>query len=190
MKNKSWDGSNGLNDICIGEKKIAGILIENALLKDRIKHCVTGIGLNINQCVFPAGLNNATSMCLVTGTEYLIDHVLEGLLEHLSYRIRQLYDLQFVPVRAYYMDHLQYLDEWRDYTDATGRFEGKIVDVSDSGELLVTRRTGRISAYAFKEITFFFLKSVFSIFSATMSRKILQGFPGHHFKQHVQPSLK
>ena len=40
------------NDIYVGDKKICGVLIENRLEGHRIKDCVIGIGLDVNQTEF------------------------------------------------------------------------------------------------------------------------------------------
>ncbi len=52
------------NDIWVGDKKICGILIEHSLIGSRISWSIIGIGLNVNQTVFPAELPNPTSMAL------------------------------------------------------------------------------------------------------------------------------
>lgn len=52
------------NDIWVGEKKICGILIEHSLRANRINNSIIGIGLNVNQTVFPEDLPNPTSMVL------------------------------------------------------------------------------------------------------------------------------
>ena len=52
------------NDIYVGTKKICGILIENSLCSNRIRWSMIGIGININQTVFPASLPNPTSVAL------------------------------------------------------------------------------------------------------------------------------
>ena len=44
------------NDIIIGDKKIAGILIENQWKNNYIKSSIIGLGININQVVFPKNL--------------------------------------------------------------------------------------------------------------------------------------
>ncbi|MEY3199896.1 MAG: hypothetical protein RJA13_1854, partial [Bacteroidota bacterium] len=40
------------NDIFVGHRKIAGILIENAIVNGQISHSILGIGLNVNQMDF------------------------------------------------------------------------------------------------------------------------------------------
>lgn len=52
------------NDIWVRDKKICGILIEHALRSGRISWSILGVGLNINQTVFPSDLPNPTSMAL------------------------------------------------------------------------------------------------------------------------------
>ena len=52
------------NDIYIGEKKIAGILIESFIYQRRVQNSIVGIGLNLNQKRFE-GLN-ATSVFIET----------------------------------------------------------------------------------------------------------------------------
>lgn len=55
------------NDIYVGSKKICGILIENTLCSNKIRWSIIGIGINVNQTVFPTHLPNPTSILLETG---------------------------------------------------------------------------------------------------------------------------
>ena len=52
------------NDIYIGDRKICGMLIENTLKGDTLAVSIAGIGLNVNQRVFPPELPNPTSVLL------------------------------------------------------------------------------------------------------------------------------
>ena len=52
------------NDIWVDRKKICGILIEHSLIGSRISWTIIGIGLNVNQTIFPSDLPNPTSMSL------------------------------------------------------------------------------------------------------------------------------
>ncbi len=56
------------NDILIDGKKVAGILAENRIRKDKIVESIIGIGLNVNQVQFPDGIS-ATSILQYTGKE-------------------------------------------------------------------------------------------------------------------------
>lgn len=52
------------NDIYVGGRKICGILIENSICSGKLGWSIIGIGININQTVFPSHLPNPTSLLL------------------------------------------------------------------------------------------------------------------------------
>jgi BirA family biotin operon repressor/biotin-[acetyl-CoA-carboxylase] ligase len=54
------------NDIYIGDKKIAGILIENTSERGE-RYSMVGIGMNVNQAEFASDLVRATSLMLALG---------------------------------------------------------------------------------------------------------------------------
>ena len=63
------------NDIYVDNKKICGILVENAIMSDRIAHSGVGIGLNVNQREFRSDAPNPVSMCLLTGKVLSVDEL-------------------------------------------------------------------------------------------------------------------
>lgn len=67
------------NDIYVGEKKICGILIENILEGDDVAASIIGVGLNLNQTVFPPDIPNPTSLALLSGRSYSPEATLERL---------------------------------------------------------------------------------------------------------------
>jgi len=74
------------NDILMNRKKIAGILIEHNISGAYIQNSVIGIGLNVNQEVFPKGLN-AVSLLHSTGTSFKIKEILHTLLTCIDTRL-------------------------------------------------------------------------------------------------------
>ena len=60
------------NDIYVDAKKICGILIENSICSNKIVWSIIGIGININQTIFPASLPNPTSILLETKLTKLV----------------------------------------------------------------------------------------------------------------------
>lgn len=53
------------NDILLNRKKVAGILVEGSLKENFVEYVVVGIGINVNQTVFPTDLaGKATSLRL------------------------------------------------------------------------------------------------------------------------------
>ncbi len=56
------------NDILTGGHKMAGVLVNTRLEREKLRLAVVGIGLNVNQTDFPDGLK-ATSVKLISGRE-------------------------------------------------------------------------------------------------------------------------
>jgi BirA family transcriptional regulator, biotin operon repressor / biotin---[acetyl-CoA-carboxylase] ligase len=71
------------NDIIVDRRKIAGILIENNVQGAAITWSVCGIGINVNQEIFP-GLNEVTSLKLLTGKDNSPQKVLKSICRHLE----------------------------------------------------------------------------------------------------------
>ena len=79
------------NDLLIGGKKFCGILTEMNAEVTRVRHIVVGVGINVNQADFPAELRSlATSLRLVSGTEWSRVEVCAALLKSLDREYRDL----------------------------------------------------------------------------------------------------
>jgi BirA family transcriptional regulator, biotin operon repressor / biotin---[acetyl-CoA-carboxylase] ligase len=77
------------NDILIDGKKVCGILTEMNAEATRVRYIVVGIGINVNQASFPKDLP-ATSLRLVTGSEWSRVELVAALLKSLVREYRQL----------------------------------------------------------------------------------------------------
>jgi len=142
------------NDILTRGFKLAGILIENTVMSSCLATSVIGIGMNVNQQSFPADLPNATSLSLETGKTYDLTETLRNLISHLENSINLLYERRFSDTRTIYLNHLWKLNTRSTFTDNAGIYEGKIVDVAETGELVVMKKTGETILYEFKEVMF------------------------------------
>ncbi len=74
------------NDIYIGDRKAAGMLIENKFNSKLWEWSLVGVGINLNQRDFPELHNRATSLSLVTGKTYPLIQSARKLHEHLCRR--------------------------------------------------------------------------------------------------------
>ena len=72
------------NDLYAGDRKIAGILIENILDGRQLRSSLIGIGLNLNQDRFPADLPNPVSLRQLTGRRYDLAAELRALREEMK----------------------------------------------------------------------------------------------------------
>ena len=77
------------NDVLIDGRKVCGILTEMNAEATRVRHIVAGIGINVNQASFPKELA-ATSLRLVTGSEWSRVELAGALLKSLDREYRQL----------------------------------------------------------------------------------------------------
>ncbi len=142
------------NDIYVKDDKIAGILIENSIMGDRIESTVAGIGININQEEFPGEIRNPVSLKMITGEEYDRDICLKQLLYDLDKRYKFLLYGDRQNIRSDYISRLYRFNEPHKYKTAKKIFTGRITDISTSGILSIKDENGKIRGYSFKEIDF------------------------------------
>lgn len=150
------------NDIYYGDKKLAGVLIENTLLGTRIADSIIGIGLNLNQTEWHSDAPNPVSLKQITGEDYDPDEIMNMFLTTLA---------QLMPnmnrIRSDYMQHLYrregfYWWEEREVstmptmngTRTEQSFEAQIVDITPQGELVLQTRNQEIKTYHFKQIKY------------------------------------
>ncbi len=143
------------NDIFAADRKIGGLLIENSILNNKIISSVTGIGLNINQVDFPRYVPNAVSVKMITGKDYDLRDSLRQLLSRLDRRYRQLLSEKSQRMRNEYISSVYGFMEWRTYrTISEGNLYGKIIGITQSGQLMIEDEDGAVNNFNFKEIEF------------------------------------
>ncbi len=122
------------NDIYVGDRKIAGVLIENVLHGKDVARSILGIGLNVNQQSFDA--IPATSLFLEKGMLFSIDEVLFSFIATFNKWLKQ---WPLKTLDEAYLKNLRWLNELRIFEDQQGPFEGIITGVADSGLLIIER---------------------------------------------------
>lgn len=143
------------NDLYVGDRKIAGILIEHTLCGDRLNRTLVGIGLNINQSEFDPLLPNPTSMARVCGRKFPREEVSQRLWECLMARYEQLRGQGSEALQHDYHRRIYRLDQTQRFRLPSGaEFVGMIRDVAPTGELMVEHPDGQTRAYLFREIEF------------------------------------
>ena len=135
------------NDIYWRDGKIGGILIEVTLLGNKVKDCIIGIGLNINQRVFRSDAPNPVSMWQIceqeTDCEQLLQEILQAFQEYMCKSNKDEYQSMLYRRKGFHP-----------YADKDGAFMAEIIDVEDDGHLLLRDDNGQLRRYAFKEVTF------------------------------------
>lgn len=147
------------NDVYVGDRKIAGILIEHSLQGNGIEHSRIGIGLNVNQPEFFSDAPNPVSMRMLLGRDSDLGQCAARLYAALSAR------LGAVSTEEGRSDtHEEFLGRlWRGDGQAwpfrdreSGRlFRGSIAGVEPEGFLHIRPEGGgEDRVYAFKEVEF------------------------------------
>jgi BirA family transcriptional regulator, biotin operon repressor / biotin---[acetyl-CoA-carboxylase] ligase len=142
------------NDILVGRKKIAGILIENSIMGNSIQYSIVGIGLNVNQEDFDELNPVAISMKNITGVKYNLDFVLHELLNCIYTRIEELKQQHLDTLKTEYLSNLYQYKKWGHYSSGNKDFDGIITDVLPTGELLIADGQGETHTFLNKEIVF------------------------------------
>lgn len=140
------------NDIYVTDKKIAGILIENVLVADKIVVSVTGIGVNINQVTFSENLPNPVSLAQLIGKSVVLTEVMNHLLKFYKQRYSELRDDEFTKMHSEYNALLFKKGEPIRYTSDSEIFEGILTEVNEEGELLIKSADGSNRSFQFGEI--------------------------------------
>lgn len=143
------------NDIYIGDRKLAGILIEHKLQGSALARTVAGIGLNVNQKAFSDDLPNPISMAQAAGREFDREEVLQTVATSLMARYEQLREGGAKELQADYHQRLYRLGQEHCYALPDGsRFRGIIRGVEPTGALRIENERGELLSFLFKEVEF------------------------------------
>ncbi len=142
------------NDIYLHDKKIAGILLQSSLQGSRLQYAIAGIGLNVNQSMFPAGLTKASSMALLTGREYDLDTLRDQLLAHLEQWYLLARSGEHKAIDQAFLEHLYLRNQAARFRRPDGaEFTGTIQGVDAIGRLVILRDQIQES-FDLKEVSF------------------------------------
>ncbi len=140
------------NDIYADNKKIAGVLIENNIMAEKIRDSICGIGININQRKFVSSAPNPVSLSMITGQEYLI----EGMIGHIDDLIFKWYELlqrdELKMIDHNYLGALYRVNQYSEFKRDNNLFGGYIRGTDPAGRLIIEGRGGIVTVFDFKDI--------------------------------------
>jgi len=149
------------NDIYWQDKKVAGILIENAIIGNEVKYSIAGIGLNVNQTEWQSNAHNPVSLKQIYGTDFVVEELMQKLYAEVQHVLQE-------DVWEYYKAHLYRREGYWPFverevntaptmnasSDAQGQFMARIIDVISSGEIVLEDTQGQQRKYHFKQIRY------------------------------------
>ncbi|WP_116125812.1 biotin--[acetyl-CoA-carboxylase] ligase [Lewinella sp. IMCC34183] len=145
------------NDVYVGDRKVAGILIQNGLRGSRVSWSVIGIGLNVNEQHFPPELRStATALHELHGAPLDTDGVLERLLTYLGRRLDTLDAGRFAELQAPYHDRLYLRDRPHTFLRVADdvRFRATVRGVDADGQLVLEHPDGRRETFTLQSLRF------------------------------------
>lgn len=143
------------NDIYFGNKKIGGILIENAVMGSKIKHTIIGIGLNVNQLGFENELKqSATSLSQILQQDVDLSVLLNEICTQIEQAYLKLKQGKSTLLFEMYVKNLYRVNQKSKYSHNGEVFEGVLLGVNDLGLLRIKPLDGEILEFNFKEVAF------------------------------------
>lgn len=144
------------NDIYIYNKKIGGILIENAIKGKNIDYSIIGVGINTNTTEFPDWIVNPGSLASMTGKTYNNNKLLNDFLSCFDKKYnKELFDE--TTINKEYLENLYLLNKYAEFKDSSGLFKGMIKGVDEIGRLIIEKKDKKTQNYYFKEVEFIIL---------------------------------
>ena len=152
------------NDIYWQDKKVAGILIENAIIGNEVKYSIAGIGLNVNQTEWKSDAPNPVSLKQITRINYDLEELMYYLMDEFDEDMKMTTD----ELWAYYRDHLYRREGFWPFVErevstaptmnadrkTEGVFLAKIENVRTNGEIELRDQNGNLRIYHFKQVRY------------------------------------
>jgi BirA family transcriptional regulator, biotin operon repressor / biotin---[acetyl-CoA-carboxylase] ligase len=140
------------NDILVSNKKVAGILIHNQWRSQNLASAVLGIGVNLNQTIFPDHISQASSLKIISQLHIDKGKYIELLMETLNkwYSILKEGDTNTI-LSAYH--HCLFGDKELIRFEVNGAAcLGKIIEVSLNGMINIVSLTGKNEWYDIDQV--------------------------------------
>ena len=141
------------NDIYVGDKKVAGILIQNSLRSSNISTCYLGVGLNINERSFPTDIPNPTSLALEKGQSYKLVNLVHQVTEAVEKRLNQLLLRSRMAIQNEYLIRLYRKDTAHRFLIDTQEYTGIIRGITEEGKLKLEIE-GELRLLNYREMTY------------------------------------
>ena len=152
------------NDLYYEDRKLAGILVENAIVGNEIKYSIAGIGLNVNQTEWQSDAPNPVSLKQITGKDYDLDQLMNQFMASLD----QVLSEPREDVWNYYKSHLYRKEGFWPFVErevnitptmnagkeTKDQFQARIKDVLPTGEIILIDEHNNEHQYHFKQIRY------------------------------------
>ena len=144
------------NDIYFGDKKLAGMLIQNTIEGRMMGVSIIGIGLNVNQLSFSKDIPNPISLKMITGKDFDLDNLLKILIINIKKSVESLKsEKNQEEINEKYISKSYRFGIWADYFYKNDIKSLKINGFDKYGRLLLSDKEGAEIVCDVKELQFF-----------------------------------
>ena len=144
------------NDIYYGDKKLAGMLIQNTVEGRMMGVSIIGIGLNVNQIEFSKDIPNPISLKMISGKDYDLESLLNLLIKNIKSSVESLASIENQEkINAKYIAKSYRYQRWAEYF-YQNQVKKMIINGFDKyGRLLLRDKEGADIVCDVKELQFF-----------------------------------
>lgn len=126
------------NDLLVGQKKIAGLLIENSLKGEKISVSIVGIGLNLNQLWPDDNFETpSTSLKMITEEDYNYETEVLRLAEHIKKYLDYFKAGQYELISKLYHQHLYQINEYVEFLIDNQIVDARLEGINSDGSASV-----------------------------------------------------
>lgn len=144
------------NDIYFGDKKLAGMLIQNTIEGRMMGVSIIGIGLNVNQMEFSKDIPNPISLKMISGRDFELDNLLNLLVSSIKTKVESLRDKENQnEINEKYVSRSYRFGIWSDYLYQNRVKSMIIIGFDKYGRLLLHDKEGAEIVCDVKELQFF-----------------------------------
>lgn len=145
------------NDLLVDDKKIGGMLIFNTIDGQHLGRTIIGLGINLNQLVFPAHIARPVSLKMLMAESIDIELFAQKILDSFSGSVDLLKtEAGRKSLEINYLNELYAFDQFRLYGVNGKKTLLKITGIGEFGYLLMGDQNGRAFSFDLKEIEFLF----------------------------------
>lgn len=144
------------NDIYFGDKKFAGMLIQNTIEGRMMGVSIIGIGLNVNQIEFSSDIPNPISLKQISGEDFDLENLLNLLIKNIKSSVEglQIKENQ-IAINEKYISKAYRYRQWADYL-YKNKVKSMIINGFDCyGRLILEDQSGDEIICDVKELQFF-----------------------------------
>ena len=144
------------NDIYFGDKKLAGMLIQNTVEGRMMGTTIIGVGLNVNQVEFSKEIPNPISLKMISGHDYDLEKLSDLLVSNIKASVESLVsEDNMAIINEKYISRSYRFGLWADYVYQNKVKTLKIDGFDKYGRLLLHDKEGACIVCDIKELQFF-----------------------------------